>query len=181
MPTIFVQAQFSAPAEASEACTHLNGGQAFGATITARLPSGNTVLNKSVFKGTAVRIRWKAPSKIGFCGYSMMEQALKAMEAARVLLKDDANIGDMERFNHPEDVIWSQPNYQNLDMGINGIKRLLAADSSDSLRGSRTEYLAASVSQRRHCHRTTLLYSALRLPATVSMAESRYARGKRRV
>ena len=155
--TIFVQARFSAPAEASEACARLNGGKAFGATITAHLPNSNAVLNKSVFKDTTIRLRWEAPSKIGYCGYSTIEQALKAMEAARVPLKDhyvdasihtglpvagivtvrfrgvplDANVGDMERFNHPEDVIWSQPNYRNLDMGINGIKRLLAAGRSE--------------------------------------------------
>ncbi|KAF8067628.1 hypothetical protein FPV67DRAFT_1561946 [Lyophyllum atratum] len=104
-PSMLVRARFSSPA--------------FGCKISARLPD------------TAVRIRWEAPGKVGYGGYSTMEHAKEALVAARIPFGDhyvhaSVHVGlpvvgvvteDMARFARPDDI--------NLDYATQGIKRLL--------------------------------------------------------
>jgi hypothetical protein len=142
--------RFSTPAEASQASITLDGAQAFDTTISARLPV-NDSQKSTVFQDTAVRVQWSAPSKVAYGGYPTMERANKAIEAARIPFRDhlvkasihvglpvvgivtvrfqgvpsDANEGDMERFAHPDDVVWERPNYTSLPRAIHGIQRIL--------------------------------------------------------
>jgi hypothetical protein len=146
--------RLSTPAEARQACITLNDAQAFETTIGARLPV-NDGQKGTVFQDTAVRVQWAAPSKVAYGGYSNMERANKAIEAARIPFRDhlvkasvhvglpvvgvvtirfhgvppDANEGDMERFAHPDDVVWERPNYLSLPRAVNGIKRMLEEDT----------------------------------------------------
>ncbi|KAF8056713.1 hypothetical protein FPV67DRAFT_648613 [Lyophyllum atratum] len=150
-PSMLVRARFSSPVEAREASTALNGAQAFGCKISARLPVHDASRHNAMFEDTAVRIRWEAPGKVGYGGYSTMEHAKEALVAARIPFGDhyvhasihvglpvvgvvtvrfrglplDATKEDMARFARPDDIVWARPNYQNLDYATQGIKRLL--------------------------------------------------------
>ena len=76
------RARLSTPAEARQACIALNDAQAFDTNISARLPV-NDAQKSTVFQDTAVRVQWAAPSKVAYGGYSSMERAQKAIQAAR--------------------------------------------------------------------------------------------------
>ena len=145
--------KLSTPAEARQASVILDNAQAFDTTISARLPV-NDAQKSTFFQDTAVRVQWAAPSKVAYAGYSTMQQAKKAIEAAQNPFRDhlvkasihvglpvvgvvtvrfrgvpsDANEGDMERFAHPDDVVWERPNYSSLPRAANGIKRILEED-----------------------------------------------------
>lgn len=144
--------KYSTPAAARQAYVSLNNAQAFDITISTRLPVND--LQKTVFQDAAVRVQWAAPSKVAYGGYSTMERANQAIEAARIPFGDhivkasvhvglpvvgavtvcfrgvpsDANEGDMERFAHPDDVVWERPNYSSLPRAVNAIKRILQED-----------------------------------------------------
>ncbi|KAF9456875.1 hypothetical protein BDZ94DRAFT_1117827, partial [Collybia nuda] len=146
-----VKVRLSTSELATQASTTLNNSKAFGGTITARLPISNTSYTNVLFRDTAVRIQWEAPGKVGYGGYSNMEHASKALDAARIPFRNnyvkayihaglpvvgvitikfrgvpiDANEGDMERFAHPDDIVWERPNYTSLPRAISGIKRIL--------------------------------------------------------
>jgi hypothetical protein len=150
-----VKVRLSTSTLAAQATMTLNGTQAFGVTVTARLPITNASRIHALFQDTAVRIQWEAPSKVGYGGYSNMEHANKAIAAARTPLREnyvkatihqglpvvgvvtvrfrgipiDANEGDMERFAHPDDVVWERPNYSSLPRAISGIRRILEEDA----------------------------------------------------
>jgi IBR domain, a half RING-finger domain/RING-type zinc-finger/RNA recognition motif. (a.k.a. RRM, RBD, or RNP domain) len=152
--TKMARVRLSTPAEARQACIALDDAQVFDTTISTRLPV-NDAQKGTVFQDTAVRVQWTAPSKVAYGGYSTMERANKAIEAARIPFRDhlvkasvhvglpvvgivtvrfqgvpsDANEGDMERFAHPDDVVWERPNYSSLPHAVNGIKRILEEDT----------------------------------------------------
>lgn len=150
-PSMNIKVRLSTSTVAARASTALNNTQAFGGIITARPPISNASNTNVLFRDTAVRIQWEAPGKVGYAGYSSMEHANKAIAAARIPFRDnyvkatihaglpvvgvvtvkfrgipiDANEGDMERFAHPDDVVWERPNYSSLPRAISGIRRIL--------------------------------------------------------
>ncbi|KAG6915137.1 hypothetical protein DXG01_013101 [Tephrocybe rancida] len=155
-PTMLVRARFTTPVGARDASTALHGAQVFGGKITARLPVHvrDASHNNATFTDTSVRIRWEAPSRTAYCGYSTMELAEAGMQVARKVFRDryvhasvhiglpvvgvvtirfrglpiDVNKEDMAWFAKPDDVVWAQPNYQKLDYAKSSIKRLLQQD-----------------------------------------------------
>lgn len=152
--TKIARVRFCSPAEARQAYIVLDGAQAFDTTIRARLPI-NDSQKGTVFQDTAVRVQWTAPSKVAYGGYSTMERANKAIEAAQIPFRDhsvkasvhvglpvvgvvtvrfggvplDANEGDMERFAQPDDIVWERANYSSLPRAIHGIKQILEEDA----------------------------------------------------
>ncbi|RDB16044.1 hypothetical protein Hypma_003427 [Hypsizygus marmoreus] len=157
--SMIVRVRLSTAAEAQHASTSLNNSQAFGCTISARLPVHDAAHGNASFQDTAVRIRWDAPSKVGYCGYSTLEHANKGIAATHVPFGDhyvqasihvglpvvgvvtvrfrglplDAEKSDMERFANPDDVVWERPNYRNLNSAINGIKRIIQENNTELL------------------------------------------------
>ncbi|GLB39287.1 hypothetical protein LshimejAT787_0604490 [Lyophyllum shimeji] len=149
--TMIVRVRFSSPSEARQASTSLNGTQALGGKITARLPVHDASCHRTMLEDTAVRIRWQAPSKVGYGGYSTMEHAKEALAASRKPFRDhyvhasvhvglpvvgvvtvcfrgvplEATKADMAWFAKPNDVVWARPNYQSLDLSTQGIKAIL--------------------------------------------------------
>ncbi|KAF5380051.1 hypothetical protein D9615_006139 [Tricholomella constricta] len=150
-PSMLVRARFSSPVAAQQASTSLNGMQAFGYKILARLPIHDASRNNAMFQDTSVRIRWEAPSKVGYCGYATMEHANEALAVTRKPFRDhfvhgsihvglpvvglvtvrfrglplDVTKEDMIWFAKPDDVVWARPNYQNLHYATNRIKSIL--------------------------------------------------------
>ncbi|KAG5641386.1 hypothetical protein DXG03_005353 [Asterophora parasitica] len=151
-PNMLVRVRLSSPREAQKAATALNGAQAFGCKISARLPIHNASKNTALFQDTTVRLRWEAPSRIAYCGYSTLERANEGIAAARQKpfrdrflhgsihvgipvvgivtvqfrgLPLDATKEDMVWLSKPDDVVWARPNYQNLDYAATSIRRVL--------------------------------------------------------
>ncbi|KNZ76941.1 Putative uncharacterized protein, chloroplastic [Termitomyces sp. J132] len=155
-PTMLVRARFATPDSACDASAALHHTQAFGTTITARLPIHNASLRDGIFSDTSVRVRWEAPSRTAYCGYTTMELAKAAIGiASRKAFQDrfvhaSIHVGlpvvgvvtvcfrglpvnvqkeDMAWFAEPDDVVWAQPNYRNIDLAKNSIMRILQQDS----------------------------------------------------
>ncbi|KAG6889660.1 hypothetical protein C0995_015776 [Termitomyces sp. Mi166 len=155
-PTMLVRARFATPENARDASTALHNSLAFGAKITARLPMHNVSLSNAMFNDTSVRIRWEAPSRSAYCGYSTMKLAEAGMQVARQKVFRDRHIyasihvglpvvgvvtvcfrglpvdtkkEDMAWFAKPDDVVWARPNYQDLDLARTSIRRILQQDS----------------------------------------------------
>lgn len=145
------KARMSSTSEAREACAHLNKTHAFNTKITAKLPANDE--KRTVYQDTAVLIRWRAPGKCAYGGYSKVEQASKAIAAARTPFGDryvrasihagvpavgeftvkfdcvapDTTRKDMEERFAPEDIVWQRPDYEDLSRAIGGIKKILGA------------------------------------------------------
>ncbi|KAG6877559.1 hypothetical protein C0993_006056 [Termitomyces sp. T159_Od127] len=155
-PTILARARFEMPESARDASTVLHNAQAFGVKITARLPMHNASLSNAMFNDASVRIRWEAPSRTAYCGYSTMKLAEAGMQVAREKpfrdcyihasvhvglpvvgvvtvrfrgLPVDVKKEDMAWFAKPDDVVWARPNYQDLDLARTGIMRILQQNS----------------------------------------------------
>ncbi|KAG6892676.1 hypothetical protein C0992_012969, partial [Termitomyces sp. T32_za158] len=155
-PTILVRARFEMPESARDASTVLHNAQAFGVMITARLPMHTASLSNAVFKDASVRIRWEAPSRTAYCGYSTMKLAEAGMQVARdKAFRDryihasvhvglpvvgvvticfrglplDVTKEDMAWFAKPDDVVWARPNYKDFDLARTGIMRILRQNS----------------------------------------------------
>ncbi|KAJ7136128.1 hypothetical protein C8R44DRAFT_769764 [Mycena epipterygia] len=145
-----VRARFSCHAEALQASTALDGSMAFKSRISARIPVNSRNGMVSIQDST-VRIQWEAPQKIAYGGYPSLTRAQEAIAAAKALCDDYCvsasiyvglpSIGNvtvkflhlppsadetyMERFAHPEDIMWERPNYLALSPAVDGIRRLL--------------------------------------------------------
>ncbi|KAG6831462.1 hypothetical protein H0H92_010371 [Tricholoma furcatifolium] len=155
-PTMLVRARFTTSASARDASTALHNSQTFGTKITARLPiNAQDSSQNALYSNTSVRIRWEAPSRTAYCGYSSMELAEAGLRAARNVFRDryvhaSVHVGvpamgvvtleirglpigltkkDMEWFGNPEDVAWRRPNYEELDAAKSSIQRILKRDS----------------------------------------------------
>ncbi|KAG5651015.1 hypothetical protein H0H81_010233 [Sphagnurus paluster] len=154
-PSMLVRAKFSSSEAARRASTSLNSTQAFGCKISARLPIHSVSHNDSLLENTSVRIKWEAPSKVAYCGYSTRERANEAIAASRKPFRDrflhstihvglpvvgvvtvrfrgvplDVTTEDMAWFAKPDDVVWARPNYLNLDYAAKSIKRILEEDT----------------------------------------------------
>ncbi|KAJ7442482.1 hypothetical protein B0H11DRAFT_2093838 [Mycena galericulata] len=145
-----VKARFSSSAEALQASTALDGSNTFSTRISARTPV-NSRSGMVDIQDSNVRILWEAPSKVAYGGYPNLERAHQAIAAARTPFEDyyvhasiyvglpsigavtvkfanlppSADEKCMERFGHPEDIMWERPNYLVLSAAVDGIKRLL--------------------------------------------------------
>ncbi|KAJ7207043.1 hypothetical protein GGX14DRAFT_455994 [Mycena pura] len=152
-----VSARFSSHAEALQASTTLNDSMAFKRRITARIPV-NSRSGKVSIRDSTVHIYWEAPQRVAYGGYPTAERAQEAIAMTRkgpcgdynvhgyihvglpsigavtvkfTNLPPDSDDKFMERFCHPEDIMWERPNYLALRPAVDGIKRIL--DHSGSL------------------------------------------------
>ncbi|KAF6757684.1 hypothetical protein DFP72DRAFT_890368 [Ephemerocybe angulata] len=157
-PYITVKARFASAAEASKVCPSINGLEAFGSILTAKLSiSVNTEANTHL-NDTSVRISWEAPSKTAYVGFTSKQASLEALEKARYtalgkhLLKATVHTGlpAVSRFNirldgvpadtdtaalkdfiGSDSVMWGQANYTSNPRALNGIQRMVKDSGAD--------------------------------------------------
>lgn len=159
-PYITVKARFASATEASKVCPSINGLEAFGSILTAKLSiSVNTEANTHL-NDTSVRISWEAPSKTAYVGFTSKQASLEALEKARYtplgkhLLKATVHTGlpAVSRFNirldgvpadtdtatlkdfiGSDSVMWGQVNYTSNPRALNGIQRMVKDSGADVL------------------------------------------------
>ncbi|KAH6909506.1 hypothetical protein BKA70DRAFT_1221746 [Coprinopsis sp. MPI-PUGE-AT-0042] len=141
---ITVKARFTSPPEASKACATLNGLEAFGSTITARL-SLEDWSGAGVIHDTSVRITWEAPTRPAFLGYhTWIVQMLQcpyntALPAvARYNLRFDGVPADTDRqalkeFAKADDIVWGPINYTDGRYALNRLRTVVKGDNPDSV------------------------------------------------
>ncbi|KXN84114.1 hypothetical protein AN958_00439 [Leucoagaricus sp. SymC.cos] len=149
-----VRVVYSDAAEAQKAQNALNGTKMYDKTITAKVAnSGSKTQPSNVFlRDTTVRISWEAPAKEVFAGYVGKEQAQRAIQITRdaplnghylrgeiyegmpavgnVNVKFrgvpvDVDKADLVRFVNPVDIMWTRPNYTNLEDATRFVQRKL--------------------------------------------------------
>ncbi|KAL0569785.1 hypothetical protein V5O48_012177 [Marasmius crinis-equi] len=161
-PIVEAKARFSSHNEAQMANTGLNDSVHWGQTLTTRLTlsTGDRRYGDAVISETAVRVRWEAPSKQAYAGYTTLARAQKAIQIAeadysRTYISGQIHVGlpavnahtvrfrnlpigfqrkSMDKYAKPEDVVWEKVNYMNVDTAATGIRKLLEYKSLSPLK-----------------------------------------------
>ncbi|KAJ8095224.1 hypothetical protein PM082_010446 [Marasmius tenuissimus] len=150
---VAAKARFSSHTEAQMANAGLDGSVHWGQILTTRLTlsTGDRRNGDAVISETAVRIRWEAPSKQGYAGYTTLDKAQRAIQIAEAdyhsaYISANLHVGlpavgahtvrfrnlplqtqrtHMAKYAKPEDVVWEKANYHQVELASKGIQNLL--------------------------------------------------------
>jgi hypothetical protein len=157
-----VKVTYSDTAEAQKAQNALNGTKMYDLTITARVANSGTTpaAASTILRDTSIRISWEAPAKEVFAGYSTREQAERALQISHdtplnghylrgeiyegMPAVDNVNVrfrgvpvdvdkADLVRFVNPVDIMWTRPNYSDLESAVRFVKNHLRGFDPESI------------------------------------------------
>ncbi|KAF4581385.1 hypothetical protein EYR40_002974 [Pleurotus pulmonarius] len=143
--------KFGSPKEAQDAISELNGSILFDRKISARLSylSTPTTIN-GVFTDTVVFVKWDVPGKIAYGGYDSKVRAARGISAAVAAgyhavhhvglpavgmhtvrfygIPAEAEKEWMSRLGNPDDVMWEDAKYTDIDRALTAIYSRLTMD-----------------------------------------------------
>lgn len=157
-----VKVTYSDAASAQKAQNALNGSKMHDLTITAKVANSGNIMTatNALLKDTCIRIAWEAPAKEVYAGYANRVDAEKAIQIARESplnghylrgeiyegmpavdvvnvrfrgVPIDVDKADLVRFVNPVDVMWTRPNYTELEDATRFIKSRLREFDYESI------------------------------------------------
>jgi hypothetical protein len=159
-PFVVAKARFVDAATASKVCSVVDGLEAFGSTLTAKLSISVNSDARVRLNDTSVRIKWEAPSKTAYVGFNTKESYTNAMGKCRStplgkhLLRAAAHTGipavgrfslrvdavpadvdveGLKEFLGANAVMWGQTNYTSSVKALNGIQKMVTESGTDVL------------------------------------------------
>ncbi|KAG9218265.1 hypothetical protein CCMSSC00406_0005946 [Pleurotus cornucopiae] len=142
--------KFGSPKEAQDVISELNGSILFDRKISARLfYLSNRTIN-GVFTDTVVFVKWEVPGKLAYGGYDSKIRATRAISAAIEAgyhavhhvglpavglhtvrfygIPAEAEKEWLSRFGNPDDVMWEEEKYTDIERALTAIYSRLTMD-----------------------------------------------------